>query len=117
MKLQLWMDILQTSSNLNQYDGYKKLDAATGVTLQLLNFTAANAINVDALYAAIPVEVLDAEDMAIYMGRDYLEKHTTALKNANMFHYNADSTDGEIVLPALLKLSLEWFKCFKRVNC
>jgi hypothetical protein len=28
--------------------------------------------NVDALYAAIPVEVLDA-DMAIYMGRDYLE--------------------------------------------
>jgi hypothetical protein len=23
--------------------------------------------NVDALYAAIPVEVLDAEDMAIYM--------------------------------------------------
>jgi hypothetical protein len=26
--------------------------------------------NVDALYAAIPVEVLDA-DMAIYMGRDY----------------------------------------------
>jgi hypothetical protein len=35
------------------------------------NFTAANAVaNVDALYAAIPV-VLDAEDMAIYMGRDY----------------------------------------------
>jgi hypothetical protein len=35
------------------------------------NFTAANAVaNVDA-YAAIPVEVLDAEDMAIYMGRDY----------------------------------------------
>jgi hypothetical protein len=34
--------------------------------------------NVDA-YAAIPVEVLDAEDMAIYMGRDYFE-YTTALK-------------------------------------
>jgi hypothetical protein len=45
------------------------------------NFTAANAVaNVDALYAAIPVEVLDAEDMAIYMGRDYF-RHTTALKS------------------------------------
>jgi hypothetical protein len=64
------------------------------------NFTAANAVaNVDALYAAIPVEVLDAEDMAIYMGRDYFRVYTTALKNANMFHYNADSTDGEIVVP------------------
>jgi hypothetical protein len=39
--------------------------------LTAANFTAANAVaNVDALYAAIPVEVLDAEDMAIYMGRD-----------------------------------------------
>jgi hypothetical protein len=44
------------------------------------NFTAANAVaNVDALYA-IPVEVLDAEDMAIYMGRDYFRVYTTALK-------------------------------------
>jgi hypothetical protein len=50
--------------------------------LQLLQlFTAANAVaNVDALYAAIPVEVLDAEDMAIYMGRDYFRVYTTALK-------------------------------------
>jgi hypothetical protein len=35
--------------------------------LQLLQTFTANAVaNVDALYAAIPVEVLDAEDMAIY---------------------------------------------------
>jgi hypothetical protein len=31
-------------------------------------------------YTAIPVEVLDAEDMAIYMGRDYFRVYTTALK-------------------------------------
>jgi hypothetical protein len=48
--------------------------------LQPLQTTAANAVaNVDALYAAIPVEVLDAEDMA-YMGRDYFRVYTTALK-------------------------------------
>jgi hypothetical protein len=58
--------------------------------------------NVDALYAAIPVEV-DAEDMAIYIviTLEYTQLH---LKNANMFHYNADSTDGEIVVPGTLKV-------------
>jgi hypothetical protein len=76
MKLQLWMDILQTSSNLNQYDGYKIIRFCCWCEhYNCCNFTAANAVNVDALYAAIPVEVLDAEDMAIYMGRDYFRVH------------------------------------------
>jgi hypothetical protein len=97
-------DTANGSSNLNQYDGYVKIingfAASATTTTTAANFTAANAVaNVDALYAAIPVEVLDAEDMAIYMGRDYFRVYTTALKNANMFHYNADSTDGEIVVP------------------
>jgi hypothetical protein len=58
------------SSNLNQYDGYVKIinGFAATTTTTAANFTAANAV-ADALYAAIPVEVLDAEDMAIYMGR------------------------------------------------
>jgi hypothetical protein len=68
-------DTANGSSNLNQYDGYVKINgfaASATTTTTAANFTAANAVaNVDALYAAIPVEVLDAEDMAIYMGRDY----------------------------------------------
>jgi hypothetical protein len=49
------------SSNLNQYDGAELMVLL--LVRQLLqaaaNFTAANAVaNVDALYAAIPVEVL-----------------------------------------------------------
>jgi hypothetical protein len=31
-------------------------------------------------YTPIPVEVLDADDMVIYMGRDYFRTYTTALK-------------------------------------
>jgi hypothetical protein len=71
MKLLLWMgDTANGSSNLNQYDGYVKIingfAASATTTTTAANFTAANAVaNVDALYAAIPVEVLDAEDMAI----------------------------------------------------
>jgi hypothetical protein len=63
-------DTANGSSNLNQYDGYVKIIngfAASATTTTTAANTAANAVaNVDALYAAIPVEVLDAEDMAIY---------------------------------------------------
>jgi hypothetical protein len=54
-------DTANGSSNLNQYDGYVKIIngfAASATTTTAANFTAANAVaNVDALYAAIPVEV------------------------------------------------------------
>lgn len=106
METALWKgDVTLTgNTDLKHFDGYIKLiDAAgTGVTVTTAaTFTSANAIaSVDALYAAIPVEVLDAEDMAIYMGRDYYRTYTTALKNANLFHYSADSTaEGEITVP------------------
>jgi hypothetical protein len=54
--------------------------ASATTTTTAANFAANAVANVDALYAAIPVEVLDAEDMAIYMGRDYFRVYTTALK-------------------------------------
>jgi hypothetical protein len=55
-------DTANGSSNLNQYDGYVKIingfAASATTTTTAANFTAANAVaNVDALYAAIPVEV------------------------------------------------------------
>ncbi|MBC5836794.1 hypothetical protein [Flavobacterium muglaense] len=94
---------LTGSTDLMHYDGYLKLlDTASASTTNVTaaTFTSSNAIAfVDAVYTAIPVEVLDADDMAIYMGREYFRTYTTALKNANLFHYGADSTDGEIVIP------------------
>lgn len=100
----LWKGDTSLSSNddLKHYNGYIKLiDAETGSTVvTAATFTTANAIAlVDSVYAAIPVEVLDADDMGIYMGRDYFRTYTTALKNANLFHYGADSSDSEIVIP------------------
>lgn len=100
----LWMGdtSLTTNDDLKHYDGYLKLiDSATGTTVMTaVTFTSTNAIAlVDSVYAAIPVEILDADDTAIFMGRDYYRTYTTALKNANLYHYGADSTDGEIVVP------------------
>jgi hypothetical protein len=52
------------------------------------------------------------------MGRDYFRVYTTALKNANMFHYNADSTDGEIVVPgtSIKVIALNGLNASKRVT-
>lgn len=99
----LWTgDKLSGDENLSNYDGYLKLidTASASTVITAATFTVANAIAlVDSVYNAIPVEVLDADDMAIYMGREYFRTYTSALKNANLFHYSAESTDGEIVIP------------------
>jgi hypothetical protein len=99
----LWTgDKTSGDANLSNYDGYLKLidSASASTVITAATFTVANAIAlVDSVYNAIPVEVLDADDMAIYMGREYFRTYTSALKNANLFHYSAESTDGEIVIP------------------
>lgn len=104
MEKALWQgDITLTgNTDLKHFDGYLKLIASANesVSLTAATFVASGAIaTIDALYNAIPVEVLDADDMAIYMGRDYYRTYTMALKNANLFHYGVDSTDNEIVVP------------------
>lgn len=101
----LWQgDVTLTGdANLKHYDGYLKLmDVASASTSNLTaaTFSVANAVaTLDAVYAAIPVAILDAEDTAIYMGRDFFRTYTIALKNSNLFHYAADSTDAEITIP------------------
>jgi hypothetical protein len=77
-------DTANGSSNLNQYDGYVKIingfAASATTTTTAANFTAANAANVDALYAAIPVEVLDAEDnLWVVITLEYTQLHLKML--------------------------------------
>ena len=109
METALWQGntALTGNADLKWFDGYVKLiDAASGVAIvtgaTASNVTVSNVIGyVDALYTAIPVAVLDKEDMAIYMGRDMYRTYTLALKNANLFNYGADSSAvGEITVPS-----------------
>jgi hypothetical protein len=85
-----------SNSNINKFNGYIKLIDSeaevikvTGVTLTTANIIA----QVDAIYAAIPTEVLKATDMSILMGDDTYRLYTIALKNANMFHYSQEGGD------------------------
>lgn len=64
------------------------------------SITTANVVSIfDAVYKAIPVEVLDKDDAIIFCGTDTFRLFTLALKTANLYHYGVDAVNFEIVLP------------------
>lgn len=109
----LWQgDTSSADGNLNKFDGVIKLATAAGSAIVDANttpyfgstatsITSANVIAVfDAVYKAIPAEVVSKDDTAIFCGMDVFRTYTIALKNANMFSYSYDGkADSEFVLP------------------
>lgn len=100
----IWQgDTLSGNPNLNKFDGLIKIiGAASGVVnanaspyiTTVTAITAANVISVmQAVYNAIPVQILDKSDLAVFCGNDVMRLYQLALVNANLFHYtpNADS--------------------------
>ena len=112
----LWQgDTVSGDVNLNKFDGLIKLITAAGGSIVDANtvpnhgsvatsIIAGNVISVfDSIYKAIPAEVVDKDDMAIYCGMDVFRTYTVALKLANQFHYTVDArANGEFVLPGTL---------------
>jgi hypothetical protein len=108
----IWQaDTASANGNLNKFDGFIKLIAAantvvdanttTYIATQATAITAANVVAVfDAVYKAIPAQVVAKDDMTIFCGQDTFRTYTIALKNANMFNYSFDGkADSEFVLP------------------
>jgi hypothetical protein len=108
----IWQaDTASANGNLNKFDGFIKLIGAANtvvdanttayIATQATAITAANVIAVfDAVYKAIPAQVVAKDDMTIFCGQDVFRTYTIALKNANMFHYTVDAkADSEFVLP------------------
>jgi len=93
-------DTASASSQLKQFDGLVKIINAASGTVQanatafiataVTAITAANIISVvQAVYSAIPVEVLDKTDLTVYMGVDNFRTYQLALTNANLFNFIA----------------------------
>lgn len=109
----LWQgDTASADGNLNKFDGIIKLVTAASSAVVDANsttyygtpataITAANVVAVfDAVYKAIPAEVVAKDDTVIFCGMDVFRTYTIALKNANMFSYSFDGkADSEFVLP------------------
>jgi len=109
----LWQgDILSVDVNLNKFAGILGLITAAGGSVVDANtvpnhgsvetaITGGNVIAIfDSIYKAIPAQVVDKDDMAIFCGMDVFRTYTVALKTANQFHYTVDQkANGEFVLP------------------
>jgi hypothetical protein len=106
----LWQgDTASANVNLNKFDGFVKLIGSSAVESNNATYYGSTATSitstnvvavVDALYRAIPAQVVAKDDMTIFMSQDVFRTYTIALKNANMFNYSFDGkADSEFVLP------------------
>jgi hypothetical protein len=106
----LWQgDTASSNAQLARFDGLLKLIAPSGTpvtgvvvgnTSAATEITSANIIGlVDDVYTAIPASIVANGDVVIFVGMDTFRTYTVALKEANLFHYAAESVDFEIVLP------------------
>lgn len=111
----IWQgDTASGTANLNKFDGIAKLAAADG-TVVLANtttylpaaittavgITTSNVVSIfDAVYRALPAEIVSLPSTKIFCGQDVFRTYTIALKNANMFHYAVDvKADSSFFLP------------------
>ncbi len=63
-------------------------------------FTVANSQAImQSIVNSIPVEILDSPDVRVFIGVDWFRTWATAITNSNLFHYTADSTEFEMVVP------------------
>lgn len=116
LEIALWQgDTASANGNLNKFDGFAKLIAAASASVVHANtttyygtplaasagITTSNVINViDAVYKALPAEIVASDDATIMVGMDVFRTYTIALKNANLFAYNFDGkADSELMLP------------------
>lgn len=110
-------DTASGNGNLSQFDGMLKiLTAVSGSVIQANasgytsgapysasgGITTSNVISIlQGVYKAIPVAVLIKATTRVFVGMDVFRTYQLALTNANLFHYNTDSSNGnyEITIP------------------
>jgi hypothetical protein len=110
LEVAMWQGDTATSNtnpNTNRFDGFNKIIDAASASTVAGNTTSATAITtsnieglIDDMYNALPADIADADDLVLFVGIDTFKKYTTALREANLFHYAADSAGMEIVIPA-----------------
>ena len=107
----IWQgDTTSGNANLNKFDGFVKIidalgfggagDPINGNTSALATLTTANVRTaVDEIFLAIPAALLDKDAVVIFCGNDTFREYVVALRDANLFHYAADVSNQEIIVP------------------
>ncbi len=113
-EIAIWQgDTTSGDANLNKFDGLIKIiDAEAGIitgnTSGATAITSATIIGlVNDMYTAIPAALIEANDgdtdtgdLAVLMGSDTFRTYVLALAAANLYHYDAKSSNLEIMIPA-----------------
>lgn len=88
-------DTASGTANLNKYDGLNKLIAAatavngnpTGITVAT-GITNANVIGIlTGMAELMPEDIMDADDLKLFVGMDTFLKYQKAIADGNYFHY------------------------------
>ena len=99
----LWKGDTAGAGNLALVDGYLKLiDSISavdgnvdGVTVAT-GVTSANIVDIiDGMVASIPADVIDADDLVLFVGYDKYRAYAKALRDANLFHYTGEENQGQ----------------------
>ena len=98
----LWKGDTAGSGNLALADGLlKTIDGVSavdgnvdGVTVAT-GITSANVVDIiDGIVASVPADIIDAEDLVLYVGYDKYRTYAKALRDANLFAYTGAENQG-----------------------
>ena len=99
----LWKGDTAGSGNVALADGLLKvIDGASAVdgnvngVTALTGITSANIVDIiDGLVDSIPADVINADDLVLFVGYDKYRTYAKALRDANLFHYNGAENQGQ----------------------
>ena len=112
LEVGIWQgDTASGSENLKRFDGLiKQIDAGSPVDANVSGFISGAPIStltqnnivsaLQGMYKAIPVEIVDAEDLHIFVGFDAYRLAVLAYQALNLFNYQVDAdADKMFVIP------------------
>ena len=92
-------DTLSGTNNLSYYDGLLKIvdaevtvvDGNTGGVTVATGITTANVLDIlDGMWESIPDNIMDKDNLSLWVPISVYKKYVIALKNANLFHISVE---------------------------
>jgi hypothetical protein len=103
----IWQgDTTSGNAQLNKFDGLLKIGSTVtnvnvgGLAIAPGGINKTNILSVlDAIFMAIPTQLLESEDFRIFTGYDILRLASIAGRDSKYFQYTTEIVNGEIVIP------------------
>lgn len=95
----LWQgDKASENANLNKFDGMLKILGAEDGVIKVTPAGTGVYAAIKEVIAKLPATAIK-EDTRVYVGADTFVKFIQEMVDANLYHYSADNTNGEFVMP------------------